>query len=118
VVLFIIWGSKGRVRSVGKGEFFCPSCKQSAPYEQMKASRYFTLYFIPLFPTETLAEWVKCSQCQSEYDSRVLQMSQHDIILITSPWKCPACENTNPADAGTCLACNQPRASLQQAPHG
>lgn len=110
MILFIIWGSKGRTRSVGRGEFFCPTCKHSTPYEQMKASRYFTLYFVPLFPMDTLGEWVKCSRCQGEYDSRILQLSHHEIIKLTSPWQCSGCGNTNPPDAGECLGCRRPRA--------
>ena len=35
--------------------------------------RFFTLYFIPLFPTETLGEYVECSACDATYEPVVLE---------------------------------------------
>ena len=68
----IIWGSMGREIKVAHGLFHCPQCNSDQHYEHMRVSRYFTLYFIPLFPTETLGEFVRCLACQQTFKPEVL----------------------------------------------
>ena len=105
----IIWGSKGRSRKVDSGEFYCPSCRTSTTYTRMRASRYFTLYFIPIFPMETLGEWVVCSRCSGEFDSHIPELSSSEIERALSPWECSQCGNQNAPGQGSCLGCQQPR---------
>jgi hypothetical protein len=69
----IIWGSKGKETILETGDFHCPQCGTGRKYQRVKLQRYFTLYFIPLFPTKDLAEYVKCAFCQRAYDFDVLQ---------------------------------------------
>lgn len=101
----IIWGSKGREKTVESGEFFCPHCMKKASYARRKVARYFTLYFIPLFPIEQLGEYVHCGACQSEYDPKILQMSEDEIRSALEPWKCTQCENLNASGTDACLSC-------------
>jgi hypothetical protein len=105
----IIWGSKGVERKVGEGHFFCPTCQHDVPYIRKKVSRFFTLYFIPIFPLETVGEYVLCQECSSDWDPEVLDMSRQEIQQATSPWKCRKCGNRNPPEYGECLSCNTPR---------
>jgi uncharacterized tellurite resistance protein B-like protein len=72
-VLFIIWGSTGRNVVVSRGDFHCPSCQSKQPYQHVEVKRYFTLYFIPLFPLETVGEYVECGSCKETYKRHVLQ---------------------------------------------
>ncbi|SDP84463.1 zinc-ribbon domain-containing protein [Phyllobacterium sp. OV277] len=69
----IIWGSKGRVRTVGAGNFNCPACKAPRQYEHKKVQRWFTLYFVPVFPTQTLGEHIACNACENTYTTKVLE---------------------------------------------
>jgi zinc-ribbon family len=68
----IIWGSKVKESVVSSGSFHCPECK-TRNYDLVKTVKYFTLYFIPLFPMETLGQYVKCQSCKSYYKEAVLQ---------------------------------------------
>lgn len=75
IPLIIIWGSRGRTTTTGEGNFYCPSCRTTRNYERKPLSKYFTLYFIPLFETEKIAEYIECRSCHSEYKPEVLDLS-------------------------------------------
>jgi|TARA_B110000208_G_C11761332_1_gene427030 tellurite resistance protein len=68
----IIWGSKGRTTTITSGEFYCPDCKDYKPYNHQKVKRWFTLYFIPVFPLSDLGEYIECSGCKATYKNNVL----------------------------------------------
>jgi hypothetical protein len=110
----IIWGSTGREKTISKGEFYCPACRGHAPYLHRKVSRYFTLYFIPLFPMEKLGEYVHCKQCNNQFGPQVLQLTEAQVEAMLQPWTCPACHNSNPPDHAECLGCGQPREAEAQ----
>ena len=62
-VAMIVFGSRVRHKRLGEGEFFCPKCQATRRYLHKKAVRYFTLYFIPVFPIQQLGEFVECQTC-------------------------------------------------------
>jgi hypothetical protein len=68
----IIWGSVGRETSIGTGTFHCPQCNGQQLYDHRRVARYFTLYFIPLFPTETLGEFISCQGCKTPFKPEIL----------------------------------------------
>lgn len=70
--MIFIWGSKGRTKSVASGNFHCPDCATHRDYDQKEVKRWFTLYFIPIFPMNKLGEYVECGACKSTFNSRVL----------------------------------------------
>ncbi|HLY26662.1 MAG TPA: zinc-ribbon domain-containing protein [Aggregatilineales bacterium] len=70
----IIWGTKGRIKDVGSGQFLCPSCRAVRMYKHKHAARYFTLYFIPLFKIKDLGEFVECQTCGGTFKTTVLQL--------------------------------------------
>lgn len=70
--MLIIWGSKGIVQNIGSGTFHCPAEGTDRGYFHQKARRWFTLFFIPLFPTSTLGEYVECASCSTTYYPSVL----------------------------------------------
>jgi hypothetical protein len=72
----IIWGSKGRFVTIGEGSFFCPSCEAVRRYKHQQAGRYFTLYFIPLFKTKSLGDFVECQTCKMTFKPEVLTLSK------------------------------------------
>jgi hypothetical protein len=77
----IIWGSRGVTSTLSSGTFACPERKRDAPYQKKRLRRFFTFYFIPLFPTENLGEWVECGRCNSKYTDAVLEnrLPQADV---------------------------------------
>lgn len=68
----IIWGTRGLTRKGKVGRFFCPQCDVERDYRTVKVQRFFTLYFIPIIPMETVYEGVRCEACASEYKRAVL----------------------------------------------
>jgi rubrerythrin len=101
----IIWGSKAREKTVKSGAFFCPECQTQRGYNHIRVSQYFTLYFIPLFATSFLGEYVRCGWCNSQYKPGVLDLSREQILAATAPWPCPSCNNKNPGNQRKCLSC-------------
>jgi hypothetical protein len=105
----IIWGSTGREKAIGTTQFYCPKCRAPAWGTQVRASRYFTLYFIPLFPTSTLGEYVRCEHCRGEFNNSVLSLTREQVDAALAPWKCGRCGNSNPPAYQACLSCQEPR---------
>jgi hypothetical protein len=101
----IIWGSRAREKQIATGTFYCPSCHASGAYSHQRIARYFTLYFIPLFPTETLGEYIRCMRCSGEFKPVVLTMTPEQLEALVRPWPCANCGNRNPSAETHCLAC-------------
>lgn len=72
-MFFIIWGWRGREKTIGNGEFYCPDCGAYRGYRLVAVTRWFTLYWIPLFKTKDLGEYVECQSCKSTFNDRVLE---------------------------------------------
>jgi len=68
----IIWGSRAVTSTLTEGTFFCPHCRSQQTYRKQRVRRFFTLYFIPLFPMATLGEYVECGVCKNTYKDAVL----------------------------------------------
>lgn len=112
---FIVWGSTNKEQVLERGRFFCPSCASTQPYHLVRIRRFFTLYFVPLFPTSTLAEYAACRGCERSFDPQILDASEEELRQAAAPWQC-ACGNANPTTAAACLACNEPRHPEGRAP--
>ncbi len=78
----LIWGSKGRERETGQGLFYCPKCNDLRPYKQKRVSKHFTLYFIPLFETKKLGEYVECQVCKSGFDPKILEPDTQSLFQL------------------------------------
>jgi hypothetical protein len=72
----VIWGSKGKSKTIGTGTFYCPHCKSHQLFKHEEVSKYFTLYFIPLFKTEKLGEYIECQTCLKTFKPEVHQFSR------------------------------------------
>jgi tellurite resistance protein len=74
-VVFIMWGFRirwSRAKENG-GEFFCPECGGDRSWRKVIARRWFTLFFIPLFPVgKPVAEAVECETCHKKLQPSVL----------------------------------------------
>ncbi len=74
----IIWGSKGKTKVTGRGQFYCPRCQVLRQYEHHQVGKYFTLYFIPLFQTKNLGEYIECKTCFTPFETAVLEYDNHN----------------------------------------
>lgn len=68
----IIFGTRGVTTTPDKGEFHCPTCNSNQPYGLKRVRRFFTLYFIPVIPLDSLGEYVECSSCKDTYKTNIL----------------------------------------------
>ncbi|NIM95047.1 MAG: zinc-ribbon domain-containing protein [Anaerolineales bacterium] len=72
----IIWGSKGKSKTIGTGTFYCPYCRGMRNFKHERLGKYFTLYFIPLFETSKIAEYIECQTCFMTFKPEVLKHSE------------------------------------------
>lgn len=90
----IIYGSRTREVAVGGGGFFCPRCNSNQPYTLMEAKRYFTLYFIPLFPMYSQGRHVECRSCGGTWATSVLSLADHAPSAVgPAPTGAPSADN-------------------------
>lgn len=68
----IIWGHRSQETVLSSGTFHCPKCDETRYYKHVRIDRYFTLFFIPLFPIRTLGEFIECQFCYRTYQPKVL----------------------------------------------
>jgi transcription elongation factor Elf1 len=71
--LFIIFGISSRQKAKTAGQFNCPVCTAPRSYSELRTSRYFSLFFIPLIPLGSSSTGrVVCNHCGTEFDNRVV----------------------------------------------
>ena len=80
----IIWGWKTRHMELDAGEFVCPQCRSQAPYRRIRVATYFTLYFIPLFPTQEHGEHIRCERCRGAFRLEVLDLPRSQAEELRS----------------------------------
>lgn len=68
----IIYGHRNKEIEQNTGIFQCPYCGEQRACKRIKVVRYFTLFFIPLFPLGTLSEFIECQVCRRKYQPDTL----------------------------------------------
>src|SRR5262245_18504811 len=73
---FIIWGSRNRITADGSGSIqaMCPACKRMSRIDGMQVRNWFTLYFIPIFPTGAGQRFTQCASCRSQFRGNLEEM--------------------------------------------
>lgn len=94
----LIWGSKGKEKEISQGQFFCPKCGDLRPYKHKRVSKYFTLYFIPLFETKNLGEVVECQICSSGFDPKILEPDNQTLFKIVAASRYEMLHGKSPAE--------------------
>lgn len=67
----IIYGTRGRESTIEQGAFNCPRCGMNRTYQHIQVKRWFTLYFIPIFPIGTVGDYVQCDSCSGTFGAEV-----------------------------------------------
>jgi len=70
--MFIIFGTTGmktRVSDEAPMINSCPNCSKDLVLKKYK--RWFTLFFLPIFPIETIDTFYECSSCKSAYGQHI-----------------------------------------------
>jgi zinc-ribbon family len=82
----IIFGWRTRWKPVAHGRFHCARCGTDRNGAVRNARRWFTLFFIPVFPYRDLGSYVSCSFCHTTYDPSVLcaSMKAGDKVEVTA----------------------------------
>lgn len=71
--MIILWGFRPRRTTLSQGEFFCPRCGGDRQYVKQGVRRWFTLFFIPLFPISGQRNvHVVCTTCKGAFNEKVL----------------------------------------------
>lgn len=79
--MLFIWGFKILYKLLDRGTFFCPRCAGDREYEHRVGKKWFTLYWIPLFPTSgPVNEHVRCATCQGMFAMQVLNRPTTDQL--------------------------------------
>lgn len=74
----IIWGSRAVTSTKSRGTFYCMTCSAECAYEFKSIRRFFTLYFIPLIPLDSLGEFVECGGCRNTFRPEVLSQDPRE----------------------------------------
>ena len=101
----IIWGSYLYRRLLEKGYMHCPRCQRRQPAFLERIERWFHLFFIPLWPSETGLPYYRCDVCGGMFDPK--GDSPYDFGDHAEPktWECPNCYASVPGHLFTCGAC-------------
>lgn len=77
----IIFGVRGRLVTLGSGSFYCPRCHGDRQYARKGVRRWFTLFFVPIFPiSATTGARVCCDTCKGAFTDDVLSLPTADAF--------------------------------------
>ncbi len=63
----IIWGFRSRSKPLGQRMVACPNCHRDAMTAAVQSRRWFTLFFIPIFPVQATKTIAVCGLCGYKY---------------------------------------------------
>ena len=70
--MLIIFGLRVFYRTIAQGTFHCRRCGGDRQYRQRVGRRWFTLFFLPVIPLNSVGEHVQCTTCRTRYVPDVL----------------------------------------------
>jgi hypothetical protein len=65
--MLIIFGLRVFYRTIAQGTFHCRRCGGDRQYRHRAGRRWFTLFFIPVIPLNSVGEHVQCTTCRTRY---------------------------------------------------
>ena len=70
--MLIIFGLRVFYRTIAQGTFHCRRCGGDREYRHRAGRRWFTLFFVPVIPLNSVGEHVRCTTCRTRYVTDVL----------------------------------------------
>lgn len=70
--MLIILGLRVLYRTIAQGTFHCRSCGGDRPYRHRAGRRWFTVFFVPLIPLNSVGDHVQCMTCRARYVTEAL----------------------------------------------
>ncbi len=70
--MLIIFGLRVFYRTIAQGTFHCRRCGGDRPYRRRSGRRWFTLFFLPVIPLNSVGEHVQCTTCRTRYVTDIL----------------------------------------------
>ena len=70
--MLIIFGLRVFYRTIAQGTFYCRRCGGDRQYRKRSGRRWFTLFFLPVIPLNSVGEHVQCATCRTRYVTDVL----------------------------------------------
>ena len=64
-IVLIIFGLRVFYRTIAQGTFHCRRCGGDRQYRRRAGRRWFTLFFIPVIPLNSVGEHVQCTTCRA-----------------------------------------------------
>jgi len=71
--VLLIFGLSVFFRTVDEGTFHCPRCGGDRAYRRRAGRRYFSLFFLPVIPLNSVGEIVECRTCRTRFEPGVLR---------------------------------------------
>ncbi|NNN22296.1 MAG: zinc-ribbon domain-containing protein [Acidimicrobiales bacterium] len=75
--MLIIFGFRSKVSQIIVMVFHCPSCNNQVANPLYRIRRYFTLFFLPVFPVSTKYTLV-CTMCNSR---RIISKADAEVLI-------------------------------------
>jgi hypothetical protein len=72
--VLIIFGLRVFYRTIAQGTFHCRRCGGDREYRHRAGRRWFTLFFLPVIPLNSVGEHVQCTTCRTRYVTDVLSL--------------------------------------------
>ena len=103
--MLLIFGLSVYFRTVGEGDFHCPSCGGDRHYRQRVARRWFTLFFLPVIPLNRVGEVIECAACRTRFNLGALRLPTAQQMATALPMAMRAAAVTvlsagDPSDSG------------------
>ncbi len=70
--MLIIFGLRVFYRTIAQGTFHCRRCGGDRQYRHRAGRRWFTLFFLPVIPLNSVGDHVQCTTCRTRYVTDVL----------------------------------------------
>src|ERR1041384_5308823 len=69
---YITWGYRIILLNVGSGTFKCPKSRNVQGFRHKRNQRFFTVYGLPVFPSEITSDYLQCNHCGEEFGVNLL----------------------------------------------
>ncbi|WP_433326158.1 zinc-ribbon domain-containing protein [Spirillospora sp. CA-294931] len=72
-------------RTISEGTFHCQQCGGDRTYRHRSGRRFFTLFFLPVMPLNSVGEVVECRTCKTRFTTSVLQAPTSQQLAAALP---------------------------------